>query len=550
MSLTQNKNEYVREVVGNIIDRLPQKALNQLLEGYNNDLDSLVFEMKKQTEKVLLLNETMTSVSLNEIEELKYSMDMSLKKYSYNYFKTTMLPNFKQGWRNLEWGNLIQLYPNLGLLASRGHGKSYEMCYAFPLWRMYSYDKPDFIRRDDIDNHNRKETCIITSTLKLASLHVDKIIEEIRFNDQIREKLNLNNKAILNKESITTETGSLIHTRGIDGFIRGLHVGATICDDIPDESSLYSAEQREKLSALFRGAIRPIVEPYGFLDVSGTPFSTQDIYSEIKRDKSFKVFEYPAIFPDGRLLAPERFSFAKLKEAKESLGRLVFAREYLVVPIADDATIFPFDTLMRATIGMDNVGYIDTIDASSIPMTKVVIGCDFARSGNVGADYTVYEVWGVDKYENYHLLHILRHQGLTHNQQINFIKALNVQFKPSVIVCENNGFQSTLVEMLKNEGLTNIKPFTTGGANKKSLTEGLPSLAALFERGVIKMPYRQSDSSKEKTDIILGEFNSIAFRSDKNTLESVGGHDDTVMSAFFAISELRNNNIRFQIDLV
>ena len=52
-------------------------------------------------------------------------MDESLKVLSYNYFKTTMLPNFRQGWRNLEWGNMVQLYPNSAYLAARSHGKCF-----------------------------------------------------------------------------------------------------------------------------------------------------------------------------------------------------------------------------------------------------------------------------------------------------------------------------------------------------------------------------------------------------------------------------------------
>ena len=136
---------------------------------------------------------------------------------------------------------------------------SYEGCFAFILWRLYSYDRPTTFLRDSIDNKNRKETCMITNNETLGKKHIAMIISEIEQNDILREKLNRNGKAKLAATSITTETDSILHLRSKDSMIRGLHVGAVVCDDLPDESSLYSQEQREKLHEVFYGSITPIV---------------------------------------------------------------------------------------------------------------------------------------------------------------------------------------------------------------------------------------------------------------------------------------------------
>ena len=427
---------------------------------------------------------------------------------------------------------------------------SFEFCYAFPLWRLYSYDRPNVMQPNTPDNQNRKETCIITNTITLGKEHIDKIVEEIEVNDLLAEKLNPNGKASLAATGIETELGAKIHLRGKDGFIRGLHVGAVVCDDLPDESSIYSLEQREKLHNLFKGAISPIVEPYGYFLVSGTPYQERDLYYELKQDKRFKVFEYPAIFPNGKLLAPDRFTFDKLMEEKASLGSLVFSREYLVVPISDDATIFPYEILMRSVIGMENISFSDNIEGFPIKLKKVVIGADFAISGNVSADYTVYTVWGMDEQGLYYLLHMYRVRGASHDEQINQLVSLDQRFKPNMIVVENNGFQTILGSMAKQRGLRNIEPFTTTSSNKKDLHSGLPSLAAMFERGEIRIPYK-AGRTKELVDVLFGEFNSIAFRSDKGTLESVSGHEDTCMSSFFALTNLRENKaVKIKIDLV
>lgn len=675
-----------------IIQDLPITAVNQLMEVYKEDQDALLSEMFRQTENVLKLNTTLETERLSYVDQLTESMDDSLKIMSYNYFKTTMLPNFRQGWRNLEWGNMIQLYPNSGYLAARSHGKcflagthilmadwtvknvediypgmevmgmdftprkvltrhigaaqmftvhqengisytvnrfhilclwdtkrkhyvevsmgnflkypqekqnrfrgyrvfssdnpileyspiavepygdgsyygfacdgdhkflledntvvhnSYEFCMAFPLWRMYSYRRPNFMKPDIPDNKNRKETCIITNTETLGKEHLDKVKEEIHTNEALTAVLNPNGKASLGATGFECENGTKLHLRGKDGFIRGLHVGAAVSDDLPDESSIYSLEQREKLKDLFKGAITPIVEPYGYNVVDGTPYSERDLYYYLKQDPKFKVFEYPAIFPDGRLLAPDRFTFDKLMEEKKSVGTLVFSREYLVVPISDDATIFPMEILMRSTIGMENVRLVDNIESFPFKLSRVVVGCDFAVSGNVGADYTCYTVWGKDLNGSYYLLYIYREQGLSHNEQINKIEYLNTVFKPNEIVVENNGFQSILADMCVQRGIRNIFPFTTTSGNKKDLRTGWASLAALFERGDIRCPYHPD--TRQKIDTMFGEFTSIAFRPDRGTLESISGHDDTVSSSFMAINRLRESAVQIKVDAV
>ena len=248
------------------------------------------------------MDRTLDMEKLEYLANVEKSMDLSLRKQSYNYFKTVCLPTFRQGWRNLEWGNLFQLYLYNCILASRSSGKSYEGCFAFILWRLYSYDRPTTFLRDSIDNKNRKETCMITNNETLGKKHIAMIISEIDQNDIIREKLNPNGKAKLAATSITTETDSILHLRSKDSMIRGLHVGAVVCDDLPDESSLYSQEQREKLHEVFYGSITPIVEPFGYLCVLGcvrpdTYVFTENGLTEIGKLSPVNIEREKGFFP-------------------------------------------------------------------------------------------------------------------------------------------------------------------------------------------------------------------------------------------------------------
>lgn len=426
---------------------------------------------------------------------------------------------------------------------------SFEMCFAFILWRLYSYDRPSALSIDSIDNKNRQETCMITNNETLGKKHIAKIIGEIEQNDILKEKINPNGRANLAATSITTETGSILHLRSKDSMIRGLHVGATVCDDLPDESSLYSQEQREKLHEVFYGSITPIVEPYGYLCVCGTPYSPEDLYGDLKKDRRFSVFEYPAIFPDGRILAPDRLTFDKLTMERESLGTMVFNREYLVVPIADTATIFPYEYLKRSIHGMENISFANSIDDFPIKLNRVVVGCDFAISGVIGADYTVYSVWGIDSNKLIYLLNLFRVKGASHDYQVNKIVELNSRFRPNKIICESNGFQRILANMAKERGLVNVEEFITNEGNKKDLHLGLPSLSALFESGRLRVPYG-NEQTRNIVDIMFGEFNSIAFDTKRGKLESSSGHDDICMSSFIAIQDLREKSVTPSIDYI
>ena len=551
--LTNNQLTYLYNAVDNIIERLPERALNQLLEGYGNDVDTMLMEMVHQSEKALYLGRTLDSESLSYVDNVKASMDNTLKILSLNYFITTMLPKFRLGWRNIEWSNLTQLYPWSCYLCARASGKSYQWSYAFILWRLWSYTRPTAYRQDTVDNANRKETCYITNTFTLAKVQIAKVTEEIEANDLIKEKLNPYNKASIGETAIKTETGSTLHVRGKDSMIRGLHVGACLCDDMPDESSLYSDEQREKLKELLKGTIEPIVEPYGYFLVTGTPYSSapNELYQILKADKRFYCFEYPILFPDGRPLAPDRYTFEQILAKKEELGTIVFNREYLVVPISDTSTIFPYEYLMRSVIGMETIRFASSIDDFPFKLTRVHIGVDFAVSGNIGADYTVYSVWGKDAMDNYYLLYYYRKRGMSHNEQVDKIVQLDRLFHPNKIRCEANGFQSILSGLAKERGLKNIEPFTTTEGNKKDLYTGLPSLSAMFERGQIKCPYAMGET-RQAVDLMFGEFSSITFRSDNGKLEAASGHDDIALSSFLSINSLREDDkeVKISVDLI
>ena len=548
--LSKSERRDLYSYIGQVIDNLTPLAMQELLDGYENDLNALLLSMLQEAHKVLhIQTKTIDPESVDYLPHLEQVVDETLKMSSYNYFKTTMLPGFVMGWRNIEWGNLVQLYPYSVFQCQRGSGKSYEFCFAFPLWRAWSYRHKPVREWDPVDNRNRKETVLITNESRLGIIHLGKIVEEIRSNDLLHDIMLPSVASDLGKEQIRTKNGAIIFLRSKDSAIRGLHVGNVIVDDFLDKSCLYSKDQRDKFEEVFYAEIVNIVEPKGFLIVSGTPFHERDLYARLKVDPNFKTFIYPGIYSDGKILAPDRYTFDLIMERRESLGTVVFTREHLVKPISDYSSLFPWEYLNRSKIGMENITLVNNIDSYPVKMERVVMGCDFAISGAVSADYSVFTVWGKGEDGKYYLIHVFRRKGMPHGDQVSEIVSMNSRFRPNVIKAEDNGFQSIMIEMVKERGVTNIEGFTTEANLKRDLYEGLPSLSAMFERGELKIPFG-NEESRNTFNWLCGEFNSITFHEDSGKLESSSDHDDGAMSTFFAVTDLREKKSGFKVHYI
>ena len=178
LAVTRRDLHDIYGIAEDILNNLPPSAVDELFGGSSKDLDNVFESLMYDINDVV--NENGSKLSdYNGIEGFERSFDESLKIQSYNYFKTTMLPNFNQGWRNLEWGNLIQLHPWSAYLCQRGSGKSFCFCYALPLWRLYRYNRPSPFISDTWDNRNSKDTVIITNESKLGKRHLEKVVAEI-----------------------------------------------------------------------------------------------------------------------------------------------------------------------------------------------------------------------------------------------------------------------------------------------------------------------------------------------------------------------------------
>lgn len=416
---------------------------------------------------------------------------------------------------------------------------SYYFSNAYANWKLYGYSRPSvkqFSTRPNKSNSNRGY--LFSFSLQQAVDLIEILKGTIESNDILRERLlpSTKSEGAWASTNIVCRNGARLTGKGFGSSVRGAHPYWIIVDDGLKDNVIYSQLQRQKSIDYFHSVIMNMLVPGGQIVVVGTPFHSSDLYGDLKNKTGWFVIEYPAIFPDGRILWPQRWNFADLMDKKNTQGNIIFSRENLCRPITNEASIFPMEILMRSVIGMDKYTLVRNRDDFPIKFNKVVVGCDFAISANVGSDYTVFSVWGVDDSGERWLLYMYREKGKKFYEQMQVLKGLNVRFRPDTMILEQNTFQQIFVEEGDRQGLPVVGHTT--GIDKYDLKTGWPGLAIDFERGKIHIPMGDKHSQDMK-DLIFSDLGSVAFTS--QGLASVGEHDD--ISSSFWLAKLGANLI-------
>lgn len=417
---------------------------------------------------------------------------------------------------------------------------SYFFSNAYAAWKLYGYSKPrgsHFSARPTRSNSNRGY--LFSFSLQQSVDLMEILKGTIEGNDVLRERLFPDTRAVgaWASTNIVCKNGARLTCKGFGSSVRGAHPFWIVVDDGLKDNVIYSQLQRQKSIDYFHSVIMNMLVPGGQIVVVGTPFHASDLYGDLKTKKGWFVIEYPAIFPDGRILWPHRWSFFDLMDKRATQGNIIFSRENLCRPITNEASIFPLKVLERSLVRMENYVLVRNRDDFPIKFNKVVVGCDFAISANVGSDYTVFTTWGVDDETGERwLLNFHRQKGMTYNEQIQMLRGINARFRPDSMILEQNTFQQIFVQEADRQGLPVVGHTT--GIDKYDLKNGWPGLSADFERGKIHIPVGD-DYSRNVKDLIFSDLGSVAF-TDKG-LQSVGDHDD--ISSSFWLAKLGANLI-------
>lgn len=536
------------DLVDEIIEGMDERGLNEMMSGDIHDVDTIFDALMEDTYRIMYTGDTSIDFKPRYEENVSAVVEDTLRCANLTYFITSVIPDFQLSWHHLEWGELVHQHKKLCINAARDHGKSYYFSNAYAAWQLYRYKKPSTTR------YSKRPTAASSNRGFLFSFSLQQSVDlleilkgTIEENEILKERLfpqsTANNWSATN---IVCRNGARLTGKGFGSSVRGAHPYWIIVDDGLKDNVIYSSLQRNKSTDYFHSVIMNMLVPGGQIIVVGTPFHAEDLYGDLKTKNGWFVIEYPAIFPDGRILWPQRWSFKDLMDKKETQGSIIFSRENLCRPITNESSIFPMEILTRSLLRMENYTLVDSREEFPVKFSKVVVGCDFAISANVGADYAVFSAWGIDELTDERwLLHLYREKGAKFFEQMNVLRRINSRFRPDLIVMENNTFQQIFVETADTEGMPVIGHTT--GIDKYDLKTGWPHLSTLFERGKIHIPIGNVYSQQVK-DLIFQDLGSVAFT--EKGLESVGSHDDISSSFWLADLAASRMTTGFKFDML
>jgi len=294
------------------------------------------------------------------------------------------------------------------------------------------------------------------------------------------------------------------------------------------------------------------------LIVVGTPFHHADLYAKIRATGKYAYSVFAARNKEGEPLFPDRYNEATLKDKEEEIKSARFAREFMCIPLTDEASLFPSklfegdEVRLPYKLGMPGSYW------EKLGMPRYA-GVDIAFSAETGADYFVIFVIALDSHGVRWIVDIIRLHGIGFQTMKDAVKDVNTKYGCDSINIESNAAQRFLPDaMIGEEGLSNVRRYNTSGVQPKqpwkkgmtsvtmgkhSIDRGVPSIRMSLENGQWRIP-RGDEHSIEMTDIWIGEMGCISYQDGK--VLSVGEHDDTTMACWMADAACRMGGASFE----
>lgn len=337
----------------------------------------------------------------------------------------------------------------------------------------------------------------------------------------------------------TTSQSPTWRAVGSGSPVQGGRAEWVIGDDLADLENSMTQLQRDKLQRWFDGDLLGTLVPDepagtgGRAIVIGTAKHRDDLLFRLEKKSKepgsgWTFRRYDAIVDDQtkRTLWPARWSWDALMAKKLDVGTPTFNRDYRNIAVNDETSVFPMAMLEKAL--RTDLTFVSSYGDQAGETDVVTAGIDLAIIENEkdaqasDGDYTVITVWRKLPNGARRLLWAARRRGLGITPQITLAESILRRYQAlKIAIVEANQaqrwFASTLLTAAKGD--LPIQKHVTGRGVHVDLYEGVPSLAALFEAGMVELPIGD-EQSREFVDVLINELHGLG----------VEGHDDTVMS--------------------
>ena len=325
------------------------------------------------------------------------------------------------------------------LLASRGHFKT-------------TVDEADIIQWILLEPNVR--ILVLSGKEEIVISMVRNIKEHFQFNPKLRalfpELCPPEGKEFGNQTSFTSPGRTkrfkepTVLATASQSVKAGLHFDVIKGDDLVNEINTATPEQTRKTTERWEYT-SPIVEPYGYRDLIGTPYDEDDLYAKTEKvNEDVKVFklpcwtlkpEYAQLIKQGKKLTgemvnitfPERFNFDWFMRIRKN-NPYMFNCQYLMDPTPEDMATFHEQDLMDHMIPPMN-----------IPKSgRVFQRWDFGFSEQKYSDFSVGVTGLYDEHGNLFILDIAFGKWGPHDL-VNAIVTQAIKWRPARVGIEAAG---------------------------------------------------------------------------------------------------------------
>jgi len=497
-------------------------------------------------------------------------------KRSFRYFVENIMrfdfPDFHREWYQF----MTHKKGRAVIMAPRGHGKS-TFFQVFAVWAMIfpeQYAKLTGLRLErDLEKDKLHSVATLFDDMSEDSDVKGFYILQVSFSqDQADEwhasgdanfrkylkialrRLNLPIRIVRESAFITElSNGSILKSKALISGLRGKHPHLILCDDLLTDKQYVSPKLIEQL---YFQTLVGMLTPGTRIAVVGTPLRHDDLLAKLLEKVEQGVYvgaRYSALDENGNALWPKVRPKWYLEEQRIDQGEIRFAREYLCMPLSDEASIFPYSLLDACDM--------DT-PAHHAEDGVVFIGVDLARGTDEKASWTVYvaiETFGrysgsrrTSEEPGYAIIREVFRVPKTHNKNYSWklkkLVEMAKRYEARKVVIETNQFQELWADLATDPRIVGdyripvIQSKT--GIEKHDDKHGIPSLLPLFETNRLRFAVGNK-IGREEMQILKDELAGWYYDPDKNKYLSVAPHTDTVMALLKAVEGWKESSKGF-----
>jgi predicted phage terminase large subunit-like protein len=238
--------------------------------------------------------------------------------------------------------------------------------------------------------------------------------------------------------------GPSVAALGVGAVSTGSRADLLVCDDIVDVQALRSRADRERVKAFFRENLMNLLEPDGRFWGLFTPWHTDDLNSELKKNGAYALFRR-AVGDNLEPVWPEKWPAARLAERRREIGTISFARAYRLVSIPSEEVPLRVEWV-RFWTPDDPVPSGEKAGVRKA-YEQVVLAVDPALSQRTTADFSALVTLGRTAANAVHCLEAVARRVST-PELVGLIDDADRRHRPDVILFESNAAFAGVRELL------------------------------------------------------------------------------------------------------